>query len=576
MTPFRDKAVPPDDVFRILKGRRIVLLLEDLNEYVGAQVDLLELCRKLSNHTQAWALAATCRDGPELGAVKEAAGTGLHRLFENIHLKLALLPLTTDEKGQLAHGIDMAWDSNLSGLFPTPGAITMAEPLTAMRQRFQDLPPEQKDILRALRLLVTAGILPLTHHRLLATSKHIFKRQLAHLGDLLDVLVEQAFLLRPARQDPVRPEPAYLLWTVTYTEGRSPEDDFPILVELLETLKDAEGLTWMGVRHLLVKEFQQALNALDRALLLRPDDYVAWVNKGVSLSGLERYAEALKAFDRALGLIPILPEAWHGKAKTLAKLGRLNEALKALDQALNLWPDYHDARVDKGVYLARASHYTEALEHYSKALLLRPNDADTWYNKGLALNKLGRYMEAVRCFERTISLKPNDPDAWNDKGIALIALDREVEALEAFDQAFSLSANHYGAWVNRGIALSKLGRNEEALAAYDQALLLRPNLVDAWYGKGNILGKIGRYEAALRCFDCILGVTSDDPEAWWGKGLALAGLGIREEAVESFCRAWRERDRLPDKGAGVKEALRKLGRSVEECGEELRPGQTGG
>jgi hypothetical protein len=62
----------------------------------------------------------------------------------------------------------------------------------------------------------------------------------------LDSLAEQAFIRRPARQDPIHPEPAYLRDAISDDEGRTPEDDFPALESMLERITDADGLLSLG------------------------------------------------------------------------------------------------------------------------------------------------------------------------------------------------------------------------------------------------------------------------------------------------------------------------------------------
>ena len=74
VSPKRDRSTPLSDVFEVLlAGRRVVLLLEDLNDYAEAALDLGTFCGPDGlGHTASWTIAATCRDGPELGVVREA------------------------------------------------------------------------------------------------------------------------------------------------------------------------------------------------------------------------------------------------------------------------------------------------------------------------------------------------------------------------------------------------------------------------------------------------------------------------------------------------------------------------
>jgi hypothetical protein len=164
------KAGPGDeDIGLLLKGRKVVLLLDDLTNYVGADLDLRELGRSFNRNRVSWVVASTCRDGPQLESVRKAQTEGLKTFYEDIALKLKLLELTAAEKELLAHNIGREWASGGSEQYPTPGSITMENYTRFMHERFEmNLSPVQRDTLRALKLLSRAGILPITHRRVVA------------------------------------------------------------------------------------------------------------------------------------------------------------------------------------------------------------------------------------------------------------------------------------------------------------------------------------------------------------------------------------------------------------------------
>ncbi len=76
VSPKKDQPTPPREAFdELFANQRVVLLLEDLNDFAAASVDLPAFCGPNGlGRARVWAVAATCRDGPELGAVKEAQG----------------------------------------------------------------------------------------------------------------------------------------------------------------------------------------------------------------------------------------------------------------------------------------------------------------------------------------------------------------------------------------------------------------------------------------------------------------------------------------------------------------------
>jgi hypothetical protein len=253
LSPTRGKDVPGDAVFSLVtRGRRVILLLEDLNDYVGLKTPLQEFASKLDRYASEWVVASACGDGPEMAVIKATEGTALGRFYRDmIPLKLKLCPLTAQQKEELARSIGVErWDPQQSEWFPTPGSITMDESMKAMRQRFEHaLSPEQQDTLRALQLLAFAGVQPFDHRRLRAVLEHerLFDRRGLHLRDCLTALTQQAFILDPAFQDPVRPEPAYLRDTVTYITDRDPLQDFTELADVLVELEDHQGLFYLGI-----------------------------------------------------------------------------------------------------------------------------------------------------------------------------------------------------------------------------------------------------------------------------------------------------------------------------------------
>ena|SRR5829696_7768542 len=62
--PSPGQGLPRDEDFFLIEGEKVILLLEDLHNYVGRQMDLLEFHRKLVDHTTLCVVASTCRDGP--------------------------------------------------------------------------------------------------------------------------------------------------------------------------------------------------------------------------------------------------------------------------------------------------------------------------------------------------------------------------------------------------------------------------------------------------------------------------------------------------------------------------------
>jgi predicted O-linked N-acetylglucosamine transferase (SPINDLY family) len=121
----------------------------------------------------------------------------------------------------------------------------------------------------------------------------------------------------------------------------------------------------------VLKRYDEALAAFDRALALKPDLAEAWLGRGNVFVWLKRYEEALAAFDRALALKPDFPEAWNSRGILLIELKRYHEAIDACDKALALNPNLdgiEGLRLRCKTNLCDWTDFTDECEHLNSSL----------------------------------------------------------------------------------------------------------------------------------------------------------------------------------------------------------------
>jgi tetratricopeptide (TPR) repeat protein len=571
VTPRVDRPVPDDDAFSLVESKRVVVALDDLSEYVGGQVDLALFLDKLRRYSSGLCVVATCRDGPELSAVRQARGIGLARLFESIPDKLRLVPPTAEEKARLASSVGRPSSETEISRYPTLGAITMEDAMAAMAERFQTLPPDHKDVLRALKILLSAGILPLSHRRVSAVMTHVFGRHSIHLGDALDALTECAFLRPAATDDMVRPERAYLASgaVVPYRSGRRLEDDFRLLKPALAEIDDADGLLYLAATsELTIEDRDFPLACLELAVQLAPSDKDLASNLGMVLGRAGRPEDAFATFDQVLRNDPSHVGALMGRALLLVNLDRHAEALDALDVALDAMEresrsaapkerkvereqDPFRALYDRGVLvparfglltnraltLASLERNEEALAGYERALKVLPNEPITLANKSRSLSRLGRYEEAIRAAEHSLRVRPDAESTLEAKAHALSALGRYDEALAIYDDWAGRELD--GVWATHGRAASLLetGRHEAALPAFEKVLEAVPTSVNALQGKAAALTRMGRDKEAVEVYGEAARVAPERADLWANRGLALTRVGRLAEALSDFDRA---------------------------------------
>jgi len=197
---------------------------------------------------------------------------------------------------------------------------------------------------------------------------------------------------------------------------------------------------WMdkGEMFLVRQDYDAALEAFKRVILLDPGSARAYTGKSTALYGLERHKEALVASEQALRLAPCYAPAWNANGDALDGRKRYLEALVAFERAIILDPQYTLAWTNKGNILFTLNRYEEALAAYEQAIRLESDNAINFYNKGKALYCLKYYEEALAVYEQAIHIDPTDVDFWNRKGTTLELLGRSQEAKRCYQKAKEL------------------------------------------------------------------------------------------------------------------------------------------
>ncbi|HLO50447.1 MAG TPA: tetratricopeptide repeat protein [Kamptonema sp.] len=290
---------------------------------------------------------------------------------------------------------------------------------------------------------------------------------------------------------------------------------------------------------------EDAVQACDRAIAIKPNDPQALKNQGDALSNLERYEAALVTYDKALQYKPDFYQAWNMRGQVLYKLQRYSEALEAHEKALAIAPTDAKGLNGRGIALIGLGKYDEALIAFDKAISTNPDDSLAWENKGLALGYLqrtqdaaGAYKEAIALLDNKLKLKPDNLNAWVDKGRVLGKLQRHTEALAAYDNAIAIKSDFYPAWIGKGSTLFFMQRFQDALNAYDKAVKIRPKYYLPWHNRGSVLSDgLQRYENALASYQTAIDLNPGFYPALRDQGKALMQLQKYEEAIAAFDKA---------------------------------------
>jgi tetratricopeptide (TPR) repeat protein len=440
------------------------------------------------------------------------------------------------------------------------------------------------------------------------------------------------------------PEAHILLGNIYYDLGRFKEaievyrqaleiepDNAPLLFNLasaqlkegdefaaIENLKKAAGKdragevafrSWSRLGALFIerRNYEQAVQWLEEALRLRPDDARNRYNLGVAYLHLGKDEKAREQFIRAeeqgrsdVAMLEKLGEAYtrmkdyerseqiyeeilrknRRNVRVLARLGEIHYEKGEYDRALEFFrritdiePATENARVawiNIGNILDDMQRYNEAIEAYNKALAISPKDHMAHYNLGIAYEHAGKPEKAVQSWQEASRLSKDDPnprlaiaDLYYQKGYydeaekAYRNITKDWPRLQ--EPHFRLASIYY-----------KRDRFDFALKAFQRTVELDNNTSlarRALINIGTILASRANtedeFEEARNSIQKALLIQPGDPEALFALGEVRARSGMHEKAVDTYYQALqgaRESELVADIYNGIGKSYYMLGR----------------
>ena len=231
----------------------------------------------------------------------------------------------------------------------------------------------------------------------------------------------------------------------------------------------------------------------------------SYTNHAIALAEQRRYDEALEELDKALTLAPNDVDADFNKASMLFDLGRVDEALVYFRAARAGDPAYAAAAVGEGNTLLALGREDEAEAAFYQALELDNQQQPSAINGlGQIAARRGRFSSAVDLFERVLKQAPDFVPARINLGNVYLSVGQAAEALSVYETVLELEPDNLDARYNRGVALAMTGAFDEAVAAFESVLRSRPNHRDAQRSLVQALVAAGRYEEARALLDRLL------------------------------------------------------------------------
>lgn len=195
-----------------------------------------------------------------------------------------------------------------------------------------------------------------------------------------------------------------------------------------------------------LSRFEDAAKALRSKLELDPN-FSDWCRLGRTLAALGQHQEAINSLDEALKLQPNEIEAYYARSQSLAALAKTDEALADIDKVLSLQPTFADGWYERGELLASSGAVEKALESINQAITLDPKSFIFRFTKAFVLGQLQRTEDALIEVNTTLELDPLSSDIYFLRALLLIPSDLKA-AFANMEKAFDQETSSHRTIVN--------------------------------------------------------------------------------------------------------------------------------
>ena len=128
----------------------------------------------------------------------------------------------------------------------------------------------------------------------------------------------------------------------------------------------------MGLLCLQTKRFDEAVQYIEKALSIAPDDAQAEANLGLALNALGRPEEAVEHFHKSLRLAPNNARVYNNLGNIYFRFRRVKDAITCYQQALAIQPGFAEVHHNLGSALMTMQRHSEAAASFRQCLALQP------------------------------------------------------------------------------------------------------------------------------------------------------------------------------------------------------------
>ncbi|MFW9941848.1 MAG: tetratricopeptide repeat protein [Candidatus Thorarchaeota archaeon] len=201
------------------------------------------------------------------------------------------------------------------------------------------------------------------------------------------------------------------------------------------------------------------------------------VFQGYVFLNIKEYEKAVETIDKAIEINPNHISPHRIKIYFLTNTGKTLEALELIEETVNGYPEYKiDLYKMKSIIYWNNKNYEKSYEVIDEITKFSPRDrVDIINNKVLLLARLKKKEDAIEAAEYLITIDPNQGNSYDTYGEVLQIFGEYEEAIKKYEEALRVEPKGWFSdqtFIRMGECYEELGMYEKALESYKTGKIL--------------------------------------------------------------------------------------------------------
>tara|TARA_Y100001970_G_C14200729_1_gene840962 strand:- start:163 stop:2169 length:2007 start_codon:yes stop_codon:yes gene_type:complete len=187
-----------------------------------------------------------------------------------------------------------------------------------------------------------------------------------------------------------------------------------IYLDLIKENDDDKIYFLLGTSFLQLRQFEKAIDNLNRSIKINPKFPNSYNNRGIVFSEIKQFEKAIIDYDKVISLNPEFLEAHLNKAISLKNIRKFSDAIKCFEDCIQIDSSNPKVYLNLGNLLKEMKKLKEAEKAYDKAILLKDNFAEPYEGRGDVLQELSKidkdnkkFKLSIKNYEKALYLNKN-------------------------------------------------------------------------------------------------------------------------------------------------------------------------